>query len=190
MDLRRRVFFVLVLLLGGFGVGILLRPFLWRTDAEWRERVREDTLRLAVLVRPTPWLDAPEGTLEHEEWLARRRDYPAEHLAALRERLHAYVDLYVAEYADAAVIYDTGSRPEVLSEGAKEARARFRELFGAAGEKGVAEFDAKREDAYRASPVIGGGADPSLVDYREEWRRLREWEPLVRRRIEELTASP
>ena len=196
---RRTIVFGSFLVAAGVAAGVLFRTDLLRaagavvpaTAAQWDEQVRLDAVSLLDLVRPDERLpETLDGQSEFwAKWDARRAAYPAGRLDDLRNRLHDYLDFLQAEYADCAEIYRDGRRPEGRSDAASEARRRVAAAFGDfAARTLLPQADALREEAFRASPKIGGEPDPDLPDFVESYADLRDrFLPLAHRRVDELT---
>lgn len=194
---RRRWVAAGALLAAGITLGAVLRSdvvravgrFVPRSEASWRETVREDAVSLLAVINPDPRLpedlaSAPEFV---EAWRARRGAYSPERLADLAARLEAYLVFLEAEHEDAAEIYRSGIRPDVgTSEASRAAREGVRSAYGPFAETLLRQGDDLREQAYRASPKTAG-YDPYLPDYAEQARVLREWLPRARARVVELT---
>jgi hypothetical protein len=187
MDAKRYRAVVLVVL-GAAAYWFGVRPLLGPSDATWREQIRRDALSLRDYLRPDPWVE--DDPKVEAAWDKRRVLYDEKHLERLRERLDAYVDFEIAEWADAKNIYLSGRLPDKPSDNALAARTKLEEAFGDDAKPMIEDFaKGVREPAYRASPKVGGGIDPDLPKFDEAYDKLAaEWVPKARARIGKLTA--
>lgn len=188
MNTRWKAVVGVTLVLGGAALWFVIRPHLPFAERAWDAQMTQDATSLTQLVRrdleiePSPAIDAA--------WEKRRVLYDAEHLAKLRDRLLAFVDFQVAEYADAKEIYVAGRDPSKPSTQALVAQAKLREAFGPTADEMISQYkDRVREAAYKASPKIGGGADPDLPKYDAIYDDVvAHWLPQARATVERLTS--
>lgn len=188
MDSRRKYVFGAFLVLAGAGLFVfVVRPALGPTEGEWSAQIDSDAVPLTQALRYDFRLeDAPQFDAA---WAKRRVLYDEEHFATLRERLMAFIEFQVAEYADAKDIFQTGRRPEELSGPAQDAHAALRRAFPAQAEEMITQFrDRIREEAYKASPKVGGGADPDREHFDATYDDvIGNWVAGARARAVELT---
>jgi hypothetical protein len=186
MDVRRQWVFGLFLVVAGAALWIfVIRDALPPSERAWRAQIALDAPQLTQLLRYDFQLENARPV--EEAWAKRKALYDDEHLAELREKLTAFVDFEVAEYADAKEIYLSGKRPERPSQGALAAQERLRAAFPAEAEEMIAQFrDRVREVAYRSSPVVAG-ADPAAPRLDERHDLVMKWLPEARARVAELT---
>ena len=182
------VFAVLLVLIGA-GAWFVVRPLLGPSGAEWDAQVRQDAVPLTQLIR---YDFRVEDAAEVEAaWEKRRKLYDEAHLGDLRERLSAFVDLQVREYAAAKDIYLSGRDPARRSTDELALNERLRRGFG---EKAADEMlrqygEHVREAAYRASPKVGGEPDPAAPRFDEMYDDLvKDWLPQARAAVDRLTA--
>ena len=186
---RRTHVFAALLLLIGAAAGLLVFSMLGPSAAEWNAQVTQDALPLTQLLRYDLRIDdaaAVEGA-----WAKRRVLYDDDHLADLRERLNAFVDLQVREYAAAKQVYLSGDDPARRSADESVLNERLRRAYGnSVADEMLRQFGERvRESAYRASPKVAGGADPEAPRFDEMYDDLvADWLPQARATVERLTA--
>jgi hypothetical protein len=185
-DRRGWYVWAMLLLVAGAGLSwILVRPMVLRGSQE-RAQIEQDALSLAQFLRYDFQVDAH---VEDAAWMKRKALYDDEMLVRLRDALHAFLDLEVAEYGDAKDIYLSGVRPENPSDAARAAQKKVREAFPAHADEIIQQYkDGVLEKAYKASPAVGGGVDPDLPKYDATYDDLvANFLPKARARIEEMT---
>jgi hypothetical protein len=190
METRQRAVVATLLVLAGAGLWLFVaRPLLGPPELDWQVQIADDALPLTQLLRYD--LRISDTAKIDAAWDKRRVLYDASHLAMLRGKLLAFVEFQVAEYADAKESYVAGRDPGKPSTQALVAQARLREAFGPEAEKMISDFRANvRDAAYKASPKIGGGADPDLPKYDAIYDDLvAHWLPQARATAERLTSS-
>jgi hypothetical protein len=189
VERRRMYVFAVLLVLLGAGAWFAVRPLLGPSAEKWNAQVTQDAVSLTQLLRYDLRL---ENTGEIDAaWEKRRSLYDAEHLADLRERLSTFVDFQEREYGEAKDIYLSGRDPDRRSTAELVLNDRLRRAFGdAAAEQMLRQYAERvREPAYRASPKVGGGADPDALRYDEVYDDLvKTWLPQARATVERLTA--
>jgi hypothetical protein len=190
MDPRRRAVIILFLLAAGAGVWLfVVRPFLGPSEAQWDAQVRQDALPLTQLLRYD--FRVEDAQIVEAAWEKRRVLYDEAHLGDLRERLRAFVDLQVREYAAAKDIYLSGRDPARRSTEELALNERLRRGFGdEAAQEMLRQYGERvREAAYRASPKVAGEPDPAAPRFDEMYDELvAEWLPQARAAVERLTA--
>jgi hypothetical protein len=191
METRQRAVVATSLVLAGAALWMfVVRPLLGPAERDWQTQIAEDSLPLTQLLRYD--LRVTDVAKIDAAWEKRRALYDASHLAQLRERLLAFVEFQVAEYADAKEIYLAGRDAAKPSTQALVAQAKLREAFGEPAEKMISDFrDNVREAAYKASPKIGGEPDPDMPKYDAIYDDLvKTWLPQARAAAERLTSPP
>lgn len=184
-DVPRRLFMVVVAVLAA---GAFLSAYFARSiepqDARFERQIEADLDTWMQFLRPDPRLfKTPEEVPEFlDAWEPRRALYDAPHAEDLRLRLHAYLDFLVAEYADAADIWDSG-RDDVLSAPAKAARETLRQRLGPLAAKLIEQSDTTvREEAFRTSPLTI--SDPDAPDFRKIYQDVRDWVPVAKAAVD------
>jgi hypothetical protein len=178
-----------LLVFAGAGAWLfVVRPRLGPSAAEWEAQISADATPLTQLLRYDFRVEsAPEVDAA---WAKRRALYDEAHLATLRERLTAFVEFQVAEYADAKEAYLAGRDPTKPSTQALVAHTKLREAFGPVADEMIAQYKERvREAAYKASPKVGGGADPEAPKYDLVYDDLvTRWLPEARATVARLTS--
>lgn len=197
MSLRAKLLIVLLSLLAGATVAVIARQQNWFPgEADWEAQVASDTEELLKVLGPPPELSV-DLDAEPEFWTRwdeHRRAYAEEprRLEQLRGNLMAFVDLMEAEYGDvrAITLADSSEVVSVMespSRAVREGRRRIVERLGPLGEAIVADAEALREEAFRASPGVAG-YDLDAEDFAELGLRVStEWAPRARERVRRLT---
>jgi hypothetical protein len=189
MPSRRNFVLALLLVLAGAGAWVfVVRPLLGPQESEWDAQIAQDAAPLTQVLRYD--LRVKDASAIDAAWEKRRALYDESHLAKLRETLLAFVEFQVAEYADAKEAYLAGRDPSKPSAQALVAQSKLRDAFGPVADEMIAQYKERvREAAYRASPVVGGGADPNLPRYDAVYDDLvSHWLPQARASVERLTS--
>lgn len=188
MEARWRAVVATVLVLAGAGLWFVVRRYLPSSEREWTAQIATDALPLTqALAYERPLADTADFD---RAWEKRRALYDAAHLARMRDRLTAFVEFQVAEYADAKEIYLAGRDPAKPSTNALLAQQRLRDEFGDQAKWMIEQYATSvREAAYKASPKVAGGADPDLPRYDERYDDVvTVWLPKARAAVERLTS--
>jgi hypothetical protein len=188
VETRRKYVFALLLVLVGAGAWFVVRPLLGPSAAEWNAQATQDAISLTQLLRYD--LRVEDSAQIDAAWEKRRALYDEAHLADLRDRLNAFVDLQVREYGEAKDIYLSGRDPTRRSTSELALNERLRRAFGPAADQMFEQFGGRvREAAYKASPKVGGEPDPEAPRYDEIYDDLvKSWLPQARATVERLTA--
>lgn len=185
---RMHVFAVLLVLIGA-GAWFVVRPMLGPSAAQWDAQIRQDAVPLTQLLRFD--FRVEDAAIVEAAWEKRRVLYDEVHLGDLRERLSAFVDFQVREYAEAKDIYLSGRDPGRPSMDELALNERLRRGFGeeAAQEMLRQYAERLREAAYRASPKVAGEPDPDAPRFDEMYDELvGDWLPQARAAVDRLTA--
>ncbi len=188
MDVRRRVFIAIMLVVVGAGLGWFVVVPQIRRPARKGQQVLQDAITLTQLLRYDFRIEDSKPI--DEAWNKRRPLYDETMFRELRDDLTAFVEFQVAEYADAKDIYVSGRRPDESSDTARAAQEALRAAFGAEADVMIAQYAQRvRESAYKASPRVGGGLDPAMPRYDAIYDDVvTKWLPQAKARIRELTS--